>query len=80
MKVSEIKRLAENHSQEELQAAAEALENEQPPAIEVNGVDEGEQLTHCLGALDCHQIMEEEGTDMKAAVRKFSQRVRNSIG
>jgi len=37
MKIPVIKKLAEGHTLEELQAAEEALYNEQAPSIEVKG-------------------------------------------
>jgi hypothetical protein len=45
----------------------------------VDGVDEGEQYTHILGALDVVRAVA-AGQDEREALRAFGQRVRNSIG
>lgn len=79
MKIPIIKKLAENYSLEELQAAEEALYNEEYPAIEVKGDDEGEQLTHILAAVFIKEHMADEGSDLKTALRAYTLKVRNSI-
>jgi hypothetical protein len=80
MKVNEIKRLAEAHTEAELAAAAAALENGEPLPFAVEGDDEGECLTHLLGALDVHRSVREENLTLKDALRAFAKRVRDSIG
>ena len=80
MKIPVIKKLAEEHNLEELQAAEEALYNEEVPAIEVKGDDEGEQLTHVLAALYIKEHMAEQGSDLKTALRAYTVKVRKSIG
>jgi|TARA_B110000902_G_scaffold137162_1_gene158736 hypothetical protein len=80
MKIPVIKKLAEAHSLEELQAAEEALYNEEVPAIEVKGDDEGEQLTHVLAAVYIKEHMAEHGSDLKTALRAYTVKVRKSIG
>lgn len=80
MKVNEIKRLAEAHSEAALKAAALALENGEPLPIAVEGEDEGECLTHLLGALDVHRTVREQNIPIKEALRSFAKRVRDSIG
>jgi hypothetical protein len=52
MKLPVIKALAENQTLENLRKAEEELLNGEALSIEVEGVDEGEQLTHILGAID----------------------------
>lgn len=79
MKLPIIRQLAENNSLEALQAAENALLEEQIPEIEVGGDDEGEQLTHLLGAIWIREQML-AGMDFKEAFRAFAQRVRDSIG
>ncbi len=54
---------------EQLQAAEEALYNEEQPAIEIKGDDEGEQLTHILAAVYIKEHMAEHGSDLKTALR-----------
>ena len=78
MKLPVIKTLVKTHSLEELKAAEDALLNEQQPAITIDGGDEGEQLTHVIGAIEILQHIA-DGMDEKTALRTFSQRVRNSI-
>lgn len=79
MKIPAIKQLVENHSLEELMAAENAIVDEQQPAIEVGGEDEGEQLTHVLAAVWILNEMEDNGTDFKTALRMYTQKVRVSI-
>lgn len=78
MKVPVIRTLVKTYSIEELRAAENALLEEQPLAIEVGGDDEGEQLTHIIGAVE---ILENIQNGMKEgeALRAFTSRVRNSI-
>ena len=79
MKVSEIKRLAQNNSIEELRKAEEAIINEESPEIEVNGSDEGDKLTNLSGAIWVLEKVELNGTEIKEEVRNFTNRVRESI-
>jgi hypothetical protein len=79
MKLPVIKQLVELYTLEQLQQAEEQLLNEQPIAIEVDGDDEGEQLTHILGAIDVLERVKNENKDKSTALREFFQRVRNSI-
>ncbi|GAA4439287.1 hypothetical protein GCM10023188_35570 [Pontibacter saemangeumensis] len=79
MKIPAIKKLVENSNMEELMAAEAAIVDEQQPAIEVEGEDEGEQLTHVLAAVWILNEMEDNGTDFKSALRAYTQKVRVSI-
>jgi hypothetical protein len=79
MKLPVIKQLVELYTLEQLQQAEEQLLNEQPITIEVDGDDEGEQLTHILGAIDVLERVKNENKDKSTALREFFQRVRNSI-
>ncbi|MBW3544356.1 MAG: hypothetical protein KY428_01960 [Bacteroidetes bacterium] len=78
MKIPVIRQLVESYSLEELQAAEEALANEEQPAIAVEGEDEGEQLTHAFAAIYIKQEME-SGADFKTALRDYTRKVRESI-
>lgn len=79
MKLPVIRTLAAQHTEAELLAAESALlEGEALPFL-VEGVDEGEQYTHILGALDVVRAVA-AGQDEREALRAFGQRVRNSIG
>jgi hypothetical protein len=62
-----------------LKEAEEKLINGEDLPFEVKGDDEGEQLTHILGALDILERVENEKIDLKTATRAFFERVRNSI-
>ncbi|WP_299706470.1 hypothetical protein [uncultured Pontibacter sp.] len=79
MKIPAIKKLVENESLEALVAAEEALMEEQPLAIEVEGNDEGEQLTHVIAAAWILNYMEDNGVDFKTALREYTKKVRVSI-
>ncbi len=79
MKIAVIKQLAETYNIEQLQAAEEAILEEQKPEIEIEGEDEGEQLTHTTAAIAILQDMQQNGVDLRTAIRNYSVRVRNSI-
>lgn len=79
MKTTEIKRLVETYSLLQLQEAEATMVEEQKPAIEVEGKDEGECLTHVLAAIYIKERIEKEGIAFNQALRDFSQRVRKSI-
>ncbi|RSK37612.1 MULTISPECIES: DUF6952 family protein [Hymenobacter] len=79
MKMPVIKRLVETQTLENLVAAEQALLEEQPLAIEVEGEDEGEQLTHVFAAIFILNHMQDHGTDFKTALREYTAKVRVSI-
>lgn len=79
MKVPVIRKMVETLSVEQLKAAEEALMDEKPVRAEIEGADEGEKLTHTLAAIYIKEKMQKENIDFNAAVRSYSQRVRNSI-
>lgn len=79
MKIPAIKKLVENYNLHELMAAEEAIVDEQQPAIEVEGDDEGEQLTHVLAAVWILNDMEDNGNDFKTSLREYTKKVRVSI-
>lgn len=79
MKLPVIKDLVEKYALTDLQAAEEALLNEETPAIEIIGDDEGEQLTHTLAAIWIKEQMEAQNLDYKTALREYTKRVRTSI-
>ncbi len=78
MQIPIIKKLVERYSLVQLQDAEIAMMEEQKPAIEVEGKDEGECLTHVLASIYIKEKME-QGTAFNLALRDFSQRVRKSI-
>jgi hypothetical protein len=79
MKIPAIKKAVESHSLEALRAAEQALYQELELAIEIEGADEGEKLTHILAAIAILEDMEKNKTEFKDALRAYTQRVRNSI-
>lgn len=79
MKIPAIKKAVESYSIEELKAAEEALYAEEKLPVEIGGDDEGEQLTHILAAIWIKDEMQQQGVDFKDALRRYTQRVRNSI-
>ena len=79
MKIPSIKKLVESASIAELRAAEDALLEGLSPAIEVEGEDEGEQLTHVLAAIQILHAMQHDGLEFTAALRAYSARVRTSI-
>lgn len=79
MKLPVIKHLAETYTIDQLKAAEEALLNEQKPAIDIEGADEGEQLTHVIAAISIVEDMAKNKVDIVKAMRNYTQRVRKSI-
>lgn len=80
MKIPAIKKLVDSgYSLEMLDEAEEALVNEKKPIIEVEGDDDGEQLTHLFAAKWIMEDMQASGTDFKTSLRNYTQKVRNSI-
>jgi hypothetical protein len=79
MKIPAIKKLVENHSLKELLEAEEALLEEKQPAMEVEGEDEGEQLTHIFAAIWILNKMTDDKVEFKVALREYTKRVRESI-
>jgi phage-related protein len=78
MKLPVIKKLVETYSDPQLEAAEEALLNESTPEIEVEGSDEGEQLTHVMAARFILSEMA-KGADYMTALRSYTSKVRTSI-
>lgn len=79
MKIPAIKKLVETYTLQECKQAEQALLEEQPLTIEIEGDDEGEKLTHVLGAIDILERMQLENKDVRTALREFMERVRTSI-
>lgn len=79
MKIPAIKKLVETQEVHALMAAEAAIIDEQPIEIEVDGEDEGEQLTHILAAIWILNHMQETGEDFKTSLREYTKKVRVSI-
>ncbi|MCS7004723.1 MAG: hypothetical protein NZM38_05295 [Cytophagales bacterium] len=78
MKIPIIKKLVETYTSAELKKAEEALSEGLPPAIFIEGEDEGEQLTHAYAAYWIKEKIE-KGESFTNALREYTQRVRQSI-
>ncbi len=79
MKIPSIKKLVEAHTLEELKLAEDAIYEEKHLPFDVEGSDEGEQLTHILAAAFIINEMKEKGLEFTPALRRYTERVRNSI-
>lgn len=80
MKIPAIKKIIEaNYTLEMLDDAEMALINEEQPTIDIDGDDDGEQLTHIFAAKWIVENMQNTSDDFKASLRKYTQKVRNSI-
>lgn len=79
MKIPAIKKAVENYSIAQLKEAENSLLEEQPLSIEIEGSDEGEQLTHILAAIWIRHEMQHQKIDFNAALRQYTSRVRTSI-
>lgn len=79
MKTTAIKKLVETYTLDQLKEAENAIVEELKPVINIEGDNEGEQLTHVLASIYIKSKMEKEGVAFNLALRDFSQRVRKSI-
>lgn len=78
MKASTIRKLASTYDVPTLQAAADALIEEQQPLIEIDGEDEGEMLTHVNLAIRIRQHVD-AGEDLRDAFRAVMGDVRELL-
>lgn len=78
MKVNVVKKLAQEQSLEILKLQEQKLLNGESLDIEILGEDEGEQLTHVLGAIWVLEYMQ-NGKSLNDAIRAFAEKVRKSI-
>ncbi len=79
MKISAVKELAQKYSIEVLKKQENRLLEGLPLEIEVIGDDEGEKLTHILGAIWVLETMQNNGMTLVEAIRAFTEKVRKSI-
>lgn len=79
MKIPVIKKLVEKYSEKELLQAENDIIEANPLGIEVEGEDEGEQLTHVIAAAYILKKMKEKQIDFKDALRDYTKKVRESI-
>ncbi|MEM7549842.1 MAG: hypothetical protein AAF363_09210 [Bacteroidota bacterium] len=79
MKILEIRKLVENHTEEELQVAELAYEEGSLPGFEIGGDNEGEQFTHVIAARWILNKMNADSLVFKEALRAYTSKVRESI-
>lgn len=78
MKIQAVKQLVEQYSLSEIIRAEEMILDGKVPEIQIEGEDEGDQLTHAFAAKYILEKME-SGMEYKDALREFTQKVRTSI-
>lgn len=79
MKIPVIKKLVEIYDETTLRQAESALINEENLPVEIDGEDDGEKLTHVIAALWVHDRLKKGDTDIRSAIREYTQKVRGSI-
>ncbi|MGD1841588.1 MAG: hypothetical protein ACFB0B_11935 [Thermonemataceae bacterium] len=79
MQLPVIKKLVETQSIEALKQAEETLLQEEQPAIDIEGEDEGEQLTHVIAAIWILEKMQTDEVAYNEACRAYTKKVRTSI-
>lgn len=79
MKLPVIRELAEKYTLDQIIAAEEALVDEKDLPFPVPGEDEGEKLTHLLGARWILEEIQRSGCSLAEALRAYGKRVRESI-
>ncbi len=79
MNMQSIKKLVEKYSVDELVQAETAMLDERAPTIDVEGADEGEQLTHVLAAIWVHAYTRTHDVEVMTAIREYGKRVRTSL-
>jgi len=78
MKASVIRKLAIDHTADQLRAAVHALIEEERDLLGVEGEDDGERLTHCNLALRIRERVD-EGQDLRVAFREVMGGVRDLL-
>lgn len=79
MKIPVVKQLVNEYSIEQLEAAENAILEEVEPVIEIEGEDEGEQLTHVMAAIWIKRDMEQNDLPLNKSLRNYTEKVRKSI-
>lgn len=79
MKIPSIKKIAETYGMDDLRQAETHILEGRLPHIEIEGDDEGEQLTHVIAAIEIKTQMDTEKIAFPKALRNYTKRVRNSI-
>lgn len=79
MKIPIIKQLVENYTPKQLIKAETDLVEGNKLDIDVDGQDEGEQLTHIIAAIWILDEMQKRDLEFKEALREYTRKVRESI-
>lgn len=79
MKIPSIKKITEAYCIDDLRLAEGHILEGRVPHIEIEGDDEGEQLTHVIAAIEIKSQMETDNIPFPKALRNYTSRVRNSI-
>jgi hypothetical protein len=79
MKLPVIKKLVETYTLEQCEKAEQQMLEGLETEITVEGDDEGEKLTHILGAIEILKQIKVQNMEPRIAIREFFERVRNSI-
>lgn len=74
-----IRKLATDHSADELNRAADAYENGRQNTLKVEGRDEAEILTNLLMAAVVRGKMESQGITLQEAIREHSKSVQKML-
>jgi hypothetical protein len=79
MKLPVIKKLVETYTLEQCEKAEQQMLEGLETDIAVEGDDDGEKLTHVLGAIEILKQIKTQNIEPRNAIRDFFERVRNSI-
>lgn len=79
MQIPVIKKIVAQYELEDLKRAEESLLEEKDLKIEIEGDDEGEQLTHIIAAIWIKEYMQEKNVPFPKALRSYTEKVRKSI-
>ncbi len=78
MKIIAVKKLVQEQNLDTLKLQEKKLLDGESLDIDVMGDDEGEQLTHILGAIWVLEAVQ-NGMSLNEAIRAFTEKVRKSI-
>ena len=79
MQLSIVKQLVSDYDLAQLETAETAILDEVEPDIVVEGIDEGEKLTHIMAAIWVKKEMAKEDLPLPIALRNYTLKVRTSI-
>lgn len=80
MKIPAIKQLVQDFTLEQLQQAEKDLLDGKSLSIEVQGEDDGEQLTHILAGIWIHEQQKQfPDATLNTLLRLYAEKVRKSI-